>query len=388
MQRREFVYRSAWAVAAFGVLRQVGACRAPSAETATSPFVALRDRYFIHTLELNPVVSTYLGGDGYTPVLAEVNGLLRDFRPEALGREAAFYHEVRDALAKIDRSGLGPAERIDASVLEAQVTFLLHQLEDRRYHERSVDTYVAEPFRGIDWQQQQMQTLAGGLLGSEDEWRLVVARLRAVPAYLEAALANLREGKRRGNLPDRRMVQRDGLDAVNRRSVVSGGRKLALVARATAAALRLPSPLRGVPALPAVQYLVDAAVSSAPRAWARVSPVASSTLTSSITTGWPPSTASLGVPITTWVALGWPSMSRLPAPKPLRSMVIGGRGPKPDARAVTSAAPVGVVSSTPRSMPRVGAPTAASSSTTAGAGFGSRPCAVRTMPVPVTITDA
>jgi len=212
MQRREFVYRSAWAVAAFGVLRQVGACRAPSAETATSPFVALRDRYFIHTLELNPVVSTYLGGDGYTPVLAEVNGLLRDFRPEALGREAAFYHEVRDALAKIDRSGLGPAERIDASVLEAQVTFLLHQLEDRRYHERSVDTYVAEPFRGIDWQQQQMQTLAGGLLGSEDEWRLVVARLRAVPAYLEAALANLREGKRRGNLPDRRMVQRDGLD--------------------------------------------------------------------------------------------------------------------------------------------------------------------------------
>jgi hypothetical protein len=48
--------------------------------------------------------------------------------------------------------------------------------------------------------------------------------------------------------------------------VVSGGRKLALVARATAAALRLPSPLRGVPALPAVQYLVDAAATSAPPA--------------------------------------------------------------------------------------------------------------------------
>ena len=46
------------------------------------------------------------------------------------------------------------------------------------------------------------------------------------------------------------------------------------------------------------------AASSAPMVWASVSPVASSTLTSSTTTGWPPSTASLGVPITTWVALG------------------------------------------------------------------------------------
>jgi phytoene synthase len=61
-------------------------------------------------------------------------------------------------------------------------------------------------------------------------------------------------------------LQRNGLDAVNRRTVVSGARKLALVARATTAALRVPAPLRGVPALPAVQYLVDAAASSAPTA--------------------------------------------------------------------------------------------------------------------------
>ena len=80
-------------------------------------------------------------------------------------------------------------------------------------------------------------------------------------------------------------------------------------------------------------------------------------------------------------------MSRVPAPKPLRSIVIGGIGPNPDARAASSAAPVGVVSSTPRSIPRVGAPTPASSSTTAGAGFGSRPWAARTMPVPVTTTE-
>ena len=211
MHRREFVHRSAWAVAAFGIFRQLGACGEADTGTAPSPFAALRDRHFLRTLELNPVVSTYLGGDGYSPALAAVNGRLRDYRPDALAGEAAFYREVRDALSGIDRDRLAADERIDADVLEAQVRFLLHQIEERRHHERSVDTYVAEPFRGVDWQLQQMQTFPEGRLGTEDEWRLVVARIETVPAYLDTALANLREGKRRGNLPDRRMVQRDGI---------------------------------------------------------------------------------------------------------------------------------------------------------------------------------
>ena len=211
MRRREFVHRSAWAVAAFGILRQVGACRPLETGPAPSTFAALRDRYFLRTLDLNPVVSTYLGGDGYSPTLADVNGRLRDYHTSALEAEGAFYREVRDALAKVDRGTLNPTERIDAAVLEAQLGFLLHQLDDRRYHERSVDTYVAEPFRGVDWQLQQMQSLSGELLGTEAEWQLVIARLRAVPGYVDVALANLREGARRDNRPDRRLVQRDGI---------------------------------------------------------------------------------------------------------------------------------------------------------------------------------
>jgi phytoene synthase len=54
-------------------------------------------------------------------------------------------------------------------------------------------------------------------------------------------------------------LQRDGLDSVNRRAVVSKRRKLALLARAAGATLRPPPPLIGVPALAAVQFLVDAA---------------------------------------------------------------------------------------------------------------------------------
>ena len=60
------------------------------------------------------------------------------------------------------------------------------------------------------------------------------------------------------------------------------------------------------------------ASSRAATAWASVSPVASSTLASSSTTGCPAPSASVDVPTTTWVALGRPSISREPAPKPVR----------------------------------------------------------------------
>ena len=57
---------------------------------------------------------------------------------------------------------------------------------------------------------------------------------------------------------------REGLDSVSRRTVVSKRRKLALIARAATAALRTPPPLIGVPALGAVQFLVDAAATATP----------------------------------------------------------------------------------------------------------------------------
>ena len=221
MRRRSFLFETARAAAAFGLFRSLAACRgdAPGAAAKAGAshsgddarFVALRDRYFVRHLELNPVTSTYLGGDGYSAALRDVNGRLRDFSPTALAAERDFYREVRGQLAAIPRSSLAPQLAIDHAVLGAQLTFLLHQIEDLRYPERAVDTYVAEPFRGVDWQIQQMTDAGGGLLGDEGEWGLVVARLRAVPAYLAAARANLTTGKSKGNVPDRRMVERDGI---------------------------------------------------------------------------------------------------------------------------------------------------------------------------------
>jgi uncharacterized protein (DUF885 family) len=212
MRRRDFLFRTAQSAAAFGILRHLSGCRPADPAGSSSPFISIRDRYFLRFLQFNPVVSTYIGGDGYSASLSTINGKLRDYQPEALEAERTFYRGVLDELRDIDRDALSRHHRTDYDVLQAQLGFLLHQLEELRQFERAIDTYVAEPFRGVDWQIQQMQPAGKELLGSQDEWELVIARLSAVPAYLRAAQDNLRAGKKRGNSPDYRMIQHDGID--------------------------------------------------------------------------------------------------------------------------------------------------------------------------------
>jgi uncharacterized protein (DUF885 family) len=218
MHRRSFIRSSGQVALGFGILRHLPAC-APSTDGAAvskadAAFLALRDRYFLKAMELNPVTATYLGGDGYDPSLSTIDGRLRDYRAPALADESRFYKEIRDQAAAMDPTKLGPINRIDHQVLSAQVGFLIHQVDDLKQYQRAIDSYVAEPFRGVDWQIQGMTGDQGeaDLLGTEREWQLVVERLRAIPPYLEAARGNLEAGKAVGNLPDRRMVERDGVN--------------------------------------------------------------------------------------------------------------------------------------------------------------------------------
>jgi|APFre7841882724_1041349.scaffolds.fasta_scaffold00062_19 phytoene synthase len=62
-----------------------------------------------------------------------------------------------------------------------------------------------------------------------------------------------------------RQLERDGLDSVNRRAVVSGRRKLALIAASTGAAFQWPRAALADPTpLPEVTFLVDAVANAAP----------------------------------------------------------------------------------------------------------------------------
>jgi uncharacterized protein (DUF885 family) len=215
MNRRSFLQRASITAAGFGILRNTQACATAPPTPVTPPtpvaFPGLRDRYFIYHLQRNPVTSTYLGGDGYSPELADTNARLRDFRPASLETEVRYYRDLSTALGRVLPTSLSPVEQVDYRLMTAQVAFLIHQLAELRYFQRSLDTYVSEPFRGIDWQIQQMPELGGGLLGNEEDWKLVFTRTLTIPGYLEVAKANLLAGKSAGNIPDKRMVERDGI---------------------------------------------------------------------------------------------------------------------------------------------------------------------------------
>jgi uncharacterized protein (DUF885 family) len=185
----------------------------PPAPAALSDaaFATLEHEYVVYFLERFPVVATYLGGSDFASALAGVDGTLRDYSAAALKEEDAKLTEFRQKFAALPDAGLSPRRRIDKSVALAQIDFLLRQHGVRRYQERSLDSFMDEPFRGVDWQIQGMTVTGEHTYGTAAEWQRVVARVRAIPAYLDVARQQLDAGVAAKNTPDWRMLMQSGL---------------------------------------------------------------------------------------------------------------------------------------------------------------------------------
>jgi uncharacterized protein (DUF885 family) len=189
---------------------------APPAAASLDPeqrFAALEHRYVIFVLQRYPVVSTYLGGSEFDSVLADNDGKLRNYSPDAMEDEDAQLGGFRDQITSLDPGELSPRRRIDRNVALAEIEFLLHQHQVLRHQERALDSYVDEPFRGVDWQIQGMTSTGAATYGTEAEWQTVIARTRAISAYLTVAERQLAAGVAAKNTPDWRMLRDHGLQA-------------------------------------------------------------------------------------------------------------------------------------------------------------------------------
>ena len=208
-------------LATAAVLTTLAACSrpapsAPQSAVATAPaadaaFATLEHEYVVYFLRRFPVVATYLGGSDFDPALADVDATLRDHSARALTDEDTTLTEFRRKLGALDDSALSSRRRIDKNVALAQIDFLLRQHGVRRYQERSLDSYMDEPFRGVDWQIQGMTATGEKTYGTESEWRRVVERVSAIPAYLDVARAQIDAGVAAKNTPDWRMLVQSGL---------------------------------------------------------------------------------------------------------------------------------------------------------------------------------
>jgi uncharacterized protein (DUF885 family) len=181
--------------------------------TGDKHFAAVEHEYVTYMLAQFPVMGTYLGGSAFDPQLEHVDGRLRDYSPQALQQEDARLAEYRTRFSAIAPANLSARRRIDRSVALAGIAFLLHQHQVRHYQQRCLDSYVDEPFRGVDWQIQGMTATGAASYGTDAEWQEVIARARAVPAYVAAAEQQLRAGIEAHNTPDWRVLRDFGLQS-------------------------------------------------------------------------------------------------------------------------------------------------------------------------------
>jgi uncharacterized protein (DUF885 family) len=183
------------------------------ADRAEPQFQQLEHEYVVYFMQRFPVVATYLGGAAFDAALLDVDGKLRDLSADGLAKEDERWREFRDRFTALDQGALSVRRQIDRRVALAQLEFLLHQHQVRRYQERALDSYVDEPFRGVDWQTQGMTSTGAETYGTDAEWRQVLARTRAIPAYLAAAEKQLSAGVVARNTPDFRVLEQYGLQS-------------------------------------------------------------------------------------------------------------------------------------------------------------------------------
>ncbi len=188
----------------------------PHAELdADGRFATLEHTYMVYSMSRFPVMATYLGGSAFDPRLAEVDGTLRDYSPAAIAAEDQYLRELRIQFTQAEPRRLSARRRIDRTVVLAQIDFLLHQHEVQRHQQNSLDSYVDEPLRGVDWQIQGMKPTGATTSGTEAQWQRVIARVRAVPGYLATAQAQIAAGVRAGHPPDWRVMIDFGLNSAS-----------------------------------------------------------------------------------------------------------------------------------------------------------------------------
>ena len=179
--------------------------------TGDNEFKKIHDAYVVEFLRRNPTVNTYLGGSGLDASLKDVDGSLRDHSAAGLEAEDRWLADAQRSFENVAPNTLSANKRIDREVAIAQIRYLLHQHQVRRYQERALDTYTDEPFRAIDWQLQGMTQTGDKTYGTEEEWSLVAKRLSAIPRFLSVAQEQLSSGIKSNNTPDFRMLKRNGI---------------------------------------------------------------------------------------------------------------------------------------------------------------------------------
>lgn len=150
---------------------------------ASSDFARFIDDYFKAYFEWNPTYGTAVGLHEYD---ALVENLSADSYGQRIGRLKTLYAE----LTRLRTTDLSEADRIDAEILDGQIQAELLDLETLQTWRRNPMGYVGVPGGTID------SLIKRDFAPASERLKSVVARLRGIPAVLDALKQNVQSPPR------------------------------------------------------------------------------------------------------------------------------------------------------------------------------------------------
>ncbi|HZI93295.1 MAG TPA: DUF885 domain-containing protein [Patescibacteria group bacterium] len=148
---------------------------------ADQRFYEMAEEYLDGMMKLNPYVATYLGYHRY-------DHLMDDWSPAGISARSAFYADARKRMAGVDRAGLSIGAAIDLDLISTDIESALFNLSELKPHENDPQMYNDI----IGYGTLYLTILEPGSPQWPERLGALLSRMRALPAFLKTARANLR----------------------------------------------------------------------------------------------------------------------------------------------------------------------------------------------------
>ena len=151
--------------------------------TPSEKLARLSEEFVFTTLSFSPALATSVGLHQYQK--QNLDDLLDDVSPPSLDRQKAFFEHFQQRLSELKQDQFTAEEKADLTILQQQTALALLDFNEVHEHMHNPTLYV--------------ETLGNALFGPfvleyaplDRRMQSIMARLRAVPLYLDSAASNL-----------------------------------------------------------------------------------------------------------------------------------------------------------------------------------------------------
>jgi len=144
-----------------------------------------RRQFVFKVLALNPVNATMAGYHQHQE--AALDELWPDYSPTGIQKQRDFYREQKSRLKAFDRASFTAADNADLDLVASQIAVGEFELDTQQTFRHNPVSYVETVGNGL------FTLYSTGSASKEKRYSAIVARLRALPAFLNTAADNLQD---------------------------------------------------------------------------------------------------------------------------------------------------------------------------------------------------